>query len=155
MDLIFHLVSKFRLPAFFERGKKHLKLLTNYSNKRLMKALLLALLRYLVFCIQFILILHFFGLEVPAIWTFWGVTIIYLFHTGIPLPPFVDVIARSELALILWENYHPNELSVVSASFSIWMINLVIPAIVGLIAIENINVIKSIRYDQNEKEKPI
>lgn len=151
MGLIYHWIQRFKLPLFFERGKKYLKLLTTYSRARLSKALAIALLRYLVFSLQFVLILHFFGLEVPFIWTFWGVTIIYLFQTGIPLPPFVDIMARSELALILWQNYAPNELSVMSASFSIWMINLVIPAITGLIAIENINVLKSIGYVQNEK----
>lgn len=146
MDLLYTWTRKLRFPKFLERGKAHLKLLKAYSEKKLLYGLLLALLRYGIFCVQFVLALRFFGVDVPLYWTFWGVTVIYLFHSGVPLPPFIDIMARSQIALLIWQQFEPNELSVISASFSIWIINLVIPAVLGLVAIENVNVMKTLGY---------
>ena len=146
-----HWVNQFfewrKWPHWIEKRKHHLGLLNSYRNLDLIVAFLLSSLRYIVFSLQFVLILYFFGLEVPILQIWLGVTLVYLFHTGIPLPPFVDVLARSEIALIIWQSYQPNELSVIFASFGIWIINLVIPALIGLLFIEQVNVVKALGYE--------
>lgn len=150
LDLVYRLIKPINFPKFLSNAKKHLSLIAEYSNWILSSALGLALVRYLVFSFQFLLLLVFFGVDVPPLWMWFGITVIYLFHTGVPLPPFVDIMARSEIALLLWQMYDPNELSVMSASLCIWIINLATPALIGLIAIENMNLTKSIGYAQNE-----
>jgi uncharacterized membrane protein len=42
-------------------------------------------------------------------------------------------LARGEIALILWKFYGVNELSILAASYGLWVINLVMPALVGII----------------------
>ena len=48
---------------------------------------------------------------------------------------------------MLWSGFAVNELSVLAASFFLWIINLLIPAFFGLIAISSVNVLKSLGYE--------
>ena len=137
--------------SWYKKALKHLEMIKDYKRDTLSRALLLSFIRFMVFSTQFVLLLLFFGLDIPILWIWAGVLVIYLFHTGIPLPPFVDVLVRSQLALMIWQNYDPNELTVLAGSFFIWIINLVVPALIGLLAIENINVLKSLGYAKKNK----
>ena len=110
-------------------------------------ALGFALLRYITFSTQFVLLLVFFDVSVPIPWIAAGVAVMFLMQTSIPLPPFVDVMARSELALILWMSFEVNELAVMSASFFLWIINLLVPAFFGLLALSKVNVLQSLGYE--------
>ena len=127
------------------RGLQHLKKIT---TRELAFAINISLLRYAVFSFQFVLLLLYFDVGVPFGWLAGGVAVMYLMQTSIPLPPFVDLIARSELAIVLWAAYDVNELTVLAASFFIWIINLLIPAFFGLYAISTVNVLQSLGYEK-------
>jgi len=60
---------------------------------------------------------------------------VYLFQSGLPLPPIMGLVARGEIAIFLFNLFGANALSVAAATFGIWMINLILPAFVGLIII--------------------
>ena len=118
-------------------------------------ALVYSLLKYLVFTTQFVLLLRYFGVEVPITWIYAGVAVMYLMQTSIPLPPFMDVVARSELAILLWAAFEVSELAVFAASFFIWVLNLLIPAFVGLIAIGSVNVLQALGYEAESTTQDI
>ncbi len=94
-------------------------------------AWLLALLRLFVYSFQYLLLLWFFNIPL----SFWlgvsGIFSIFLIQAGIPLPPGLGVITRSELAIWIWGSKLINPISVLSATFSLYLINLVIPALLG------------------------
>ena len=144
-------VEKFKPPKWLQRPWRAFKYLQQITTHDLLIALGFSLAKYIVFSTQFVLLLVYFGVDVPVIWIFSGVAVMYLMQTGVPLPPFVDVVARSELAVLLWASFAVNELSVLAASFFIWVINLLIPAFFGLIAISTVNVLRSLGYEsQND-----
>ena len=107
--------------------------------------------RYLIFSLQYVLLLVFFDVEVPLLWLAGGVAVIYLMHTSIPLPPVVDLIARNELGILLWTGLGVNELSIVAAGLAIWVLNLALPALFGLLAIASTNVLRTVS-DANDTE---
>lgn len=117
--------------------RKKIKAHQPLAYRRLLQALFLALIRFWIYSFQYLLLLWFFGLPL----SFWqgmqGVFSIYLIQAGIPLPPGFSVITRSELALLVWEQANLLPLSIVSATFSLYVINLVIPALVGALLIIN------------------
>jgi len=53
---------------------------------------------------------------------------------------------RGEVALFVWGNFCDNELSILASTFSLWVINMIIPALIGIFFIMNINVLKSLGY---------
>lgn len=102
------------------------------SEVNLISALCYSLLRSSIYISQYILILHFFGVNAEILALASGVATIYLLQSSIPLPPLFGILARGEIALLVWGIFNANELSILSATFSLWFINLLIPAFLGI-----------------------
>jgi len=95
---------------------------------------------------QYFLMLRYFGIAVGPIEGLTGIATIYLFQTSIPLPPLMGLVARGELAIFIWGNFSANEINILAATFALWIINIIIPALIGTIFIGNINILKSLGY---------
>jgi len=126
---------------------KDVKVLKNYTSKELTIALWYSLARYGTYSLQYYLLLLFFGIKIPFLAAFAGIATIFLVQTSIPLPPLWDLLARGEVALQIWGVFDANEISILAATFSLWVINLIIPALIGTVFIVNINVLKSLGYE--------
>jgi hypothetical protein len=111
------------------------------------KVLIFSVLRYLVFALQYYLLLIFFGISGDSISLFAGISAVYIIQTSIPLPPITNIFARGEIAILIFGHFTDNKIMILSSTFSLWLINLLIPAFVGLIIIIRINVAKSLGYD--------
>lgn len=153
IDVIIGLVN--RLP-FLRKIKdrvkqwkafQHLEILRSYDAATLNKALGLAFVKYLVYTTQYLLLLYFFGIDVPLVYALAGIASIYLIQTSIPLPAFIGLIARGELALLIWGYYSDSAAHILGASFTLWILNLLIPAIIGLLLIYKVNILKTLGYD--------
>lgn len=109
----------------------HLQRLRHLRYQQVLIALGLALVRFWVYSLQFLFLLWFFNFPLG----FWqglsGIFSIYLIQAGIPLPPGMGVITRSEVALFVWGSEGMDPLVIVSATFSVFMVNLLLPALLG------------------------
>jgi hypothetical protein len=118
-------------------------LATYQINKEVMKQVgLLALMRFVIYLTQYLLLLYFFKIEVDFSYALVGICVIYLVQTGLPLPPAMSVIARAELALLVWTFYSADQVAILSVPILLWTINLLIPAIFGAWVILNANLTK-------------
>lgn len=124
-------ISTWRIHSIFTRIALYLRYIDDYKPKVLTKVLCIALLRYFIYTIQYVLILHAFEPDIQPIHLLLGISAIFLFQTLFPLPPGADVMARANLGLILWSGTGMSELSISLASLIIWLINLLIPALIG------------------------
>ncbi len=131
---------------------RHLRVLRSYSNLDLAKALFFAFLRYATYTMQYYLILRFFNLNFPFIPAVSGIVSIFLFQTSVPLPPVMGLMARGELALLIWNNFGANEISILAATFTLFIINLSVPALIGLVFIIKTNILKSLGYEQKKHQ---
>ncbi len=118
-----------------------------YNSFLLNKVLILSCLRYIVFTTQFCLMLIFFGLDMNIIALISGVSTVFLLQTGIPLPPAANFIARGGLAILIFSQNGANEIMILSSTFSLWFINLVIPSLIGLLILMKENIVKNLGYD--------
>jgi hypothetical protein len=91
-----------------------------------------ATLRFLTYSTQYLLLLWFFGLPLSVGEGLLGIFSIYLVQAGIPLPPGLGVMTRSELAILLWKATEVHPLSVISATFTLYVMNLLLPALPGI-----------------------
>lgn len=117
-----------------------------YTKKILNKVLILSMLRYAVFTVQFLLLLIFFGLDNAGISTVSGISSVFLLQTGVPLPPVANFMARAEIAILVFEQLSANKIMILASSFSLWLINLVLPSLIGLILIVKTNISKNLGY---------
>lgn len=105
-----------------------------YSQKELIQALVYSCIRYLIYSFQYLCLLYFFGFEASAFATFLGILIVYLLQTGIPLPPSTGLLARGNIALLIFGYLSITEgsaIAILSATFSLWLLNVVLPSVVG------------------------
>ena len=119
-----------RLPVS-NRIIDRLTVIENLPVTFLLRVLSLSFGRYLVFVIQYILLLQLFDVQVSVWQAFWLVSVLYLVLAIVPTVALAEVGVRGEVSLILFALVNSNKLGIVSAATAIWFINLVIPAIVG------------------------
>jgi len=138
----------FRRLPLLRRLVKHMEILRTYGTDLLMKALSYSFLRYLTYSVQYYLILCFFGIEIDLLVGLSAIATIFLIQTSIPMPPISGLLVRGEVALNIWGFFQLNVISILAATFGLWLINVILPALFGTIFILNINVLKSLGYDK-------
>ncbi|WP_250433220.1 lysylphosphatidylglycerol synthase domain-containing protein [Hanstruepera flava] len=95
------------------------------------KGLLLALMRYLVFSFQFYMLLHAFGVNVTYFNAMVVITSMYLLASIIPSIFIFDVIIKGSVAVYLLGIVGVNELTTLSIITIMWLLNFVLPSIIG------------------------
>lgn len=108
----------------------------HYSKRLLNLTLAYSIVRYTLYSFQYWLLLYSFGFDANFGATFLGILIIYLLQTGIPLPLSTGLIARGNIALLVLGYIQTSSTAaatILAATFSLWAINVLVPAILGAI----------------------
>lgn len=132
---ILPLIEKCGLKRGGRRWHLHLEVLRAASLPARFRALQWAGLRYVTYSVQYWLLMLFFGIKMPMIAAFAGIATIFLMQTGIPLSAGLALLARGEIAIYVWGFLGANEISVLAATFGLFVINLLLPALLGTIFI--------------------
>lgn len=104
----------------------------SYTSIELIKILGFSVLRYIVFSVQFVIMLQMMHIDLGFLFLFGLVTVIYLVLTIIPtLAILTELPVRGSVAIYIIGQYSQEHLGILCASFSIWLLNLVLPAIIG------------------------
>jgi len=156
IDLVIPIVKRVPYVHKLKRFVKHVNVLRNYSSSILSSALMYSFLRYLTYTLQYFFMLQFFGIKVSIAKGLAGIATIYLLQTSIPLPPIWDLFARGQIALEIWGFSSDNEIGILASTFTLWVLNLIIPALIGTIFIVRINVLQSLGYEKiNDKKNNV
>lgn len=97
--------------------------------------LLITLLRYCVYILQYILLQMFFGVSDNFFALMVHNGVFFLIHTFSPLMPFLDFSFRGGAALYVFKDFSANNIGVLSAVTAAWVLNLVVPAVIGYLFI--------------------
>jgi Lysylphosphatidylglycerol synthase TM region len=125
------------------------KALEDVHATLLVRLLLLSLLRFTVFCIQYYLLFRLFNVGIDWWQSFWSVSIAFLVLAIIPSFAIAELGIRGRINLKILGLFSVNHLGITIATVSVWLINLVIPAVIGSLLILSIKVFKN----RNEKNK--
>jgi hypothetical protein len=89
--------------------------------------------RYVIYSIQYLLVLYAVGIHLPLSLSLAGIATIYLVQSGLPLPPMLGLLARGETAILVWgAAADGNIVPILVASFGLWLINRAVAALAGL-----------------------
>jgi len=113
----------------------YLEVLSEYKRRELVVILGLALLRYFVFTVQFIILLGVFGVHGPFAEEILLINMVFFVMTLIPTFALAEIGVRGAVATYFLSKLSVDSLAILNASVSLWLINLVIPAIAGIIFI--------------------
>ena len=116
----------------------------NYSFQALSGILLLSTVRYLVFMLQYGLLFSLFGIPLLGLQVFTGVSVMFVLMAVVPTLTFLtDLGFRWAVGIQVFQVYTLNTAGILAVSLGIWLINLIIPALVGSLLILRIKLFSS------------
>jgi len=124
----------------FQKYIVKLEFLSTYQTNQLLRILLFAVARYIVFTSQYYLLLKFYNIDIEIIDAFSAISLSYVFLFSIPGIPIADIGIRGSLALFFLGIFTDKSIAIIAASSTLWIINLALPSLLGsfvLIRIKN------------------
>lgn len=120
---------------------KYINVLEAFDAKTLLRLLIISLLRYVIFVLQYIFMMQLLQVE-QNIWTgFWIITVMFWILAIIPSIAIAELGIRGTVAKALF-SYSTNTVGILTAAFGIWFVNLFIPAFIGSLLILGIKIKK-------------
>ena len=117
--------------TFFRKIRIYLEIVKRFNQQQLIKILLISTARYLVYTIQFILLLKLFLVEINFITLLFTVWLIFWSMAILPTIAIAEIGIRGETALFFLAPLSTNHLGIVSSTLMLWLINLIIPSLLG------------------------
>jgi hypothetical protein len=106
--------------------------------------LFLSFVRYIVFVIQYSLVFPVFNVSLGFSQVWGGMGVVFLIMAVVPTFTFLTELGlRWGASIQVLELFTSNTIGIFAASFTIWLINLVIPALIGSLLIVSIKLFKS------------
>jgi hypothetical protein len=132
--MFFH--TDFILPyikrlKFMSKAIQYLESIENFRKRDKFRLLGLSLARYLVFTLQYVLMSFIFFKDLKFGYYFCLSSVNFLLQSVVPSVGFLDLGVRGNLAFMAFEPMMYNMIGVLSVSYAIWIINLLIPSAVG------------------------
>lgn len=109
---------------------KYCRALEDYSRADIFRIFLFSILRYLVFSLQFVLLLFIFNVSNDPWILFLGVNFVFLAKSIIPT--LFELGVREYAAVYFFSAFALSDYDIVQASLCLWIINLLFPAIIGM-----------------------
>ncbi|MCX6207721.1 MAG: lysylphosphatidylglycerol synthase domain-containing protein [Bacteroidetes bacterium] len=128
---------------FMTRFKFLIEKLEALHWRELTRILCLSVARYVVFIVQYVLLLRVFGMESDLLNIMMMVSVFFLVMAVIPSIALAELGFRGKLSLQLFGLLSSNHLGIIAAAATIWIINLIIPAIAGSVLILGVRLFKN------------
>jgi hypothetical protein len=132
------------------RLRKYGKIFSYYTKGELGLLLSLSSLRYLVFSIQFLLLLHIFEVSIPLFDGLMMVFSTFLVLAIIPTISIAELGIRGSVAIFFFGMLSGNNLGIITASFALWLINLALPDVIGSFFVFNLKFFRKSKHYLDE-----
>lgn len=140
---VFSLILKRISGRYYERISKYSDVFSWYNQKELLIVLLFSIGRYIVFTLQFYMLLRIFNVNMGYFTAVMLVSVVYLAMAIIPTIAITEIGVRGSVSLFIFQKHFElyegwsDQLSygVVSASTILWVINIILPATFGAISV--------------------
>lgn len=107
------------------------QLLNRFSGKELFNIIFISLARFAVFTAQYLFILRWMNVEMPLAGGFCLAGLFFWVMAVIPSIALTELGVRGQVSLFLFHHFSSNTVGILAATTGLWMLNLIIPAIVG------------------------
>jgi hypothetical protein len=138
------LVRRLSRSRWINQLDAFLNVLENFDRNILLRILFLSFVRYIVFIVQYSLVFPVFNVSLGFGQVWQGMGVVFLIMAVVPTFTFLTELGlRWGASIQVLELYSANTVGIFAASFAIWLINLIIPALIGSLLIVSIKLFKS------------
>jgi hypothetical protein len=124
---------------FTRKYKKFYSILGKYQKKELLKILMLCLARYVVFSTQYFIMFYWLIPDIHYLDILMMVCILFFVQSTLPSLDLFDIGVRSVTASYFFSFVTKQDVAVIACTASIWLINIIIPAILGVYFVFKLN----------------
>lgn len=125
--------------GFIQRKLKFIKWFKNISNEQIiqlrrpmiLRLLLLSVVRYAVFTGQFYIIYRALSPQSDMLQSFAAIAAYFMLTSLIPMVSFIEPAIRAAIALFVFNDPADTTVNVVLASTWLWIVNVVVPSLIG------------------------
>lgn len=125
------------------RNRVFILSLESYDTALLARVLFFAFLRYLVFILQYLLVFYTLDIQIPLLECSAATAAMFLIMAVVPTIPVAEVGIRGQISLQLFGLFSSNNLGIVSAAILIWLVNIIVPSILGTLFILGVKIFKN------------
>jgi hypothetical protein len=123
-----------RLPGS-SRFAYLVRALEDFDATLLLRLLSLSALRFIVFIAQYHLLFQLFNVELSWWQVLWSVSVMFLVMAVIPTFAIAELGMRGEISIKLIGLFSINNLGIWMTSMTVWLVNLILPAVAGSLLI--------------------
>jgi uncharacterized membrane protein YbhN (UPF0104 family) len=125
-----------RINSWLVRNKKKFSIPDKFSFQGLAAILMFSFIRYGVFIVQYYLLFSLFGIPLTLMQVFTGVSVMFVLMAIVPTLTFLtDIGFRWTVGIQVFHIFTSNTAGILAVSLGIWVINLIIPALIGSLLI--------------------
>lgn len=146
-------ISKLLNKLIIDKWRKikgYLRVFSYFKFYELRNVLMFSFSRYIVFSLQFYLLLRFFGLPLNILEGFFLISLVYYIISAIPSIALAEIGIRGSVAVGVIDYYfnttlHLNvnyNIEVIAATSLLWLINIAFPAFIGNLFVLKLNFFK-------------
>lgn len=128
---------------FLRKLERYLEVFSLYSFKDLLITFIFSNIRYFIFSLQFIILLNVFGVDVQFVNALLSVMLIFFFITVTPTITIAEIGVRGSVAIFVLGLFSSNDMGILSATTTLWLINLILPAIIGSFFVFSLKIFRS------------
>ena len=114
-----------------------------YPKNKLIIGFLISVIRYAIFSCQFYFLLHIFQVDMSYFSAMIIISSMYLLASIVPTIFIFDVVIKGSVAIYLFSFEGINELIILSIITIMWLLNFVIPSLIGSYYVLNFNLPKT------------
>lgn len=119
---------------------QYINVLREFETGKLLRLLSLSFTRYLVFVTQYLLLINVFEVEINWWQGFWVISVLFLILAIIPTFALAELGIRGKVSIFLLDSFSKNYAGIISCTLGIWVINLVVPALIGSLLILGVKI---------------
>lgn len=125
--------------SFLKKFHRFFDVMGKYKFAELLNIMSFCVARFFVFSFQYYLVIHLLIPSIPLFTVTMMVFIVFFIQSALPSLDLLDIAVRSTAAATIFSYVTNQEIAVIAAFTSIWLINLIIPAILGSVFIFKLN----------------
>lgn len=131
-----------KIKFFGERVRYYFSLIREYRGQDYLLLLIYSLGRYIIFSTQYLLILYVFEIPLSTIVLFGGISWMFLIKSVVPSLNFLSDLGVRELSVLtFFDLYNVSQPAILTSSLLLWMINILIPVLMGLYFVFRLKII--------------
>jgi len=128
ISVISNLMDKF---SWLSKYKRYKEVFTYYNTQELFFVFIFSIIRYAIFTTQFFILLKLFTVDITYLDAIILTMVMLFIISIIPTIAISEIGIRGSVAVYLFSLVSSNILGILSATFVLWVINLLLPALIG------------------------